>query len=184
MNILHHDFFQQNTIHVAQKLLGCILVRNYNGQIISGRIIETEAYTADDPACHAYSGKTQRNAALFGPVGHAYVYLSYGIHYCFNVVAREQSVSAGGVLIRALQPIEGIEIMKDLRSMRNEKNLANGPGKVGQALGLDLNFCGKALTQKNGLYILEPENKIIDIKATPRIGISVAQEKLWRFITL
>lgn len=183
MNILQQRFFQRNTVQVAQDLLGCIVVRKYNNQIISGKIIETEAYTADDPACHAYRGKTKRNAALFGQVGSAYVYMSYGLHYCLNVVAREQNALAGGVLIRALQPLEGIEKMHILRNKKNQKLLTNGPGNVTQALGVTIEQNGLALNEKNGLWIVQPENKsIIDITATPRIGISVAQDKLWRFL--
>ena len=182
MNVLQPDFFQRNTVHVAQDLLGCVLVREYNNQLLSGIIIETEAYTADDPACHAYRGKTERNAALFGPVGHAYVYLSYGIHYCMNIVAKEKSMTAGGVLIRALKPVEGIVTMKQLRGKAEIKQLANGPGKVAQALALTKKQSGMQLIPENGLYVLQPEEqRKLEITATPRIGISVAQDKLWRF---
>lgn len=176
------SFFSRDTVEVAQDLLGKILVHENNGKLLSGIIIETEAYTSDEPACHAYRGKTKRTEALFGPVGHAYVYFIYGNHYCMNIVAREKGCPAGGVLIRGLKPIEGIENMKQNRGIVDLKNLTNGPGKLTQALGITKNHYGLKLSKENGLYLIEgiAVNKK-DIKATPRIGISQAQDKLWRF---
>lgn len=97
MKILTRDFYQRDTLIVAQELIGKILIRKINGEILSGRIIETEAYRSDDPACHAYRGKTERTKALFGIPGHTYVYFTYGCHYCLNIVARDEQMPAGGV---------------------------------------------------------------------------------------
>jgi DNA-3-methyladenine glycosylase len=176
------SFFNRNTVTVAQELLGKLLVHEIDGNVLSGIIIETEAYTADDPACHAYRSKTKRNAALFGPVGHAYIYFIYGNHYCMNIVSREKNCPAGGVLIRALKTIDGIEQMQQHRNIADLKNLANGPGKLAQAMCITKKQYGVKLSKETGLYLKEGINvNQKDIKATPRIGISQAQDKLWRF---
>jgi DNA-3-methyladenine glycosylase len=159
------------------------MVHEIDGHVRSGIIVETEAYMSVDPACHAHRGKTKRNECLFGPVGHSYVYFIYGNHYCVNTVARTPDMPAGGVLIRALQPVEGIELMKKARRMDSIKNLTNGPGKLTQALGINRSDNGMDLTVGKKLYITDGVKVAKkDIKATPRIGISAAQEKLWRFI--
>lgn len=184
MNILKisPDFFTQDTVTVAEQLLGMQLVRIINGTIVSGMIVETEAYRSDDPACHGFRGKTERNAALFGNVGHAYVYISYGIHHCFNIVARSPQQEGGGVLIRALEPLEGIEIMQNNRGITHHALLTNGPGKLTQALGITrehnmMNVCtGNTITLQPGIAINADH-----IIATPRIGITKATDKLWRF---
>lgn len=183
MNFLQQDFFNRDTVQVAQDLLGCILVRNYNNQLLSGIITETEAYTADDPACHAFRGKTERNAPLFGPVGHAYVYLSYGLHFCMNIVAKEPSMQAGGVLIRAIEVVDGIACIQQLRGNVSLKQLTNGPGKVAQALAITKQHTGMQLIPENGLWVIPATQEVKPaIYATPRIGISVAQDKMWRFL--
>ncbi len=181
-NILPRSFYARDTTTVAQELLGCYVVREHNGHLLAGKIVETEAYMANDPACHAYRGQTKRNAALFGPVGHAYVYFTYGNHYCLNAVSRDAQTCAGGVLIRALEPIAGIEIMQQLRNQTPIKDLTNGPGKIGQALALTTALSGHDLTQPGELYICKG-NQIAktDIITKPRIGISRAQDVLWRF---
>jgi len=183
MKCLRRSFYQRDTVIVAQALLGKFLVHEIDGQKISGYIVETEAYRSDDPACHAYlEKKTTKNRSLFGPVGHAYVYISYGIHYCVNLVARDKNSVAGGVLIRALQPVDGIEIMRKNRKKMNPKDLTSGPGKLTQALGITLQDDGIDLTLCQKLYVAEgieiPPSKII---AASRIGISVGQDLLWRF---
>lgn len=180
--ILPRSFYQRPTVQVAQELLGCYVVREYQGTVLAGMIVETEAYTADDQACHAFKGKTKRNAALFGPVGCAYVYFIYGNHYCLNAVSRDAQSCAGGVLIRALEPIAGIETMQQLRNQTNIIQLTNGPGKIGQALALTTAMSGHDLTHKGELYIcagkeLNPQ----EIIKKPRIGISKAQDLLHRF---
>jgi len=181
--ILNRNFFERDTVLVAQDLLGIKLVHRSEHGILSGIIIETEAYTADDQACHAYSGKTERNRALFGPVGHAYVYKSYGIHFCFNVVAHSNNQHAGGVLIRVLQPLDGIDIMHQLRGISKKELLTSGPGNVTKALHINAHHYGTDLLSNSKLYIepgiiIDPNNII----ATPRIGISKATDTLWRFV--
>ena len=179
---VNRDFYARDTEIVAQDLLGKILVREMRGIILSGYIVETEAYTGDDPACHAFKGKTPRTAPLFGEVGHAYIYFIYGNHFCLNIVARNAAVKSGGVLIRALEPLEGIEYMKERRRVDNLYNLTNGPGKVTQAMAITKNERGIDVTQSSSLYILSrPAIDPRNIKSGPRIGISKATEKKWRF---
>lgn len=182
MQPLPRSFYQHTTEYVARLLLGKYLVYQHGNQLFTGIIVETEAYGHIDPACHAYKGHTQRTTALFGPVGHAYIYQSYGIHWCLNVVARDEKSLAGGVLIRALEPIEGIEAMKHNRNMQVVKQLTNGPGKLTQALGITKKLYGVDMTKKGELYITEGQSVLPDqIVATTRIGISVATDVLWRF---
>lgn len=182
--LLSKEFFNRSTVIVAQELLGKRLVREYHGKRLSGIIIETEAYQSDDPACHAYNKQcTARTKALFGPVGHSYVYFTYGNHYCLNIVSRDPHMPSGGVLIRALFPEEGIEEMKKARQKDAIHQLTSGPGKLTQALHITREQEHIDVTQRGPLYI-EEGIKIspADIEATPRIGISRATEKLWRFM--
>jgi DNA-3-methyladenine glycosylase len=182
MKLLPQSWYARPTVQVAQELLGKLLVREVNGVRLTGIIIETEAYIADDPACHAFKGKAARNQALFGPVGHTYVYFTYGMHFCINIVTREPSVIAGGVLIRALKPIEGLEIMGRNRPGHSDANLTSGPGKLTQALDITRADGSIDVTKKGELYIVEGiEVNPADIRATPRIGISTGKDKLWRF---
>ncbi|MGC2310487.1 MAG: DNA-3-methyladenine glycosylase [Candidatus Babeliaceae bacterium] len=180
---LPRSFFSRPTQKVAQELLGKYIVRNLQGTELIGKIVETEAYTSDDPACHAFRGKTARTQALFGQVGHAYIYFIYGNHFCLNVVARK-NIPAGGVLIRAVEPIAGIEVMQKLRPRIVGYNLTNGPGKLGKAFGIDRSLYGRDVTKKDDFYLGSaidlPEEKL-QIKATARIGISCGKELLWRF---
>ncbi len=182
MRLLERSFYQRETVEVAHDLLGKIVVRQYYHHLLAGRIVETEAYTIDDEASHSHRGQTHANRAMFGPVGHAYIYFIYGNHYCLNAVARNQNHEAGGVLIRALEPINGIEFMKQFRGITDIHNLTNGPGKLAQALHITKALYGIDLTQKGELYIVDgqtiPEK---DICAAPRIGISKATDVLWRF---
>jgi len=169
---------------VAQELLGKILVREWGGKILTGIITETEAYGGrGDPASHAYTKKTARNQAMFGPVGHSYIYFIYGNHYCFNIVARSYGVLAGAVLIRALAPIDGITSMKQLRGIDTIANLTNGPGKIGQALCLDRSLNHIDMTRQGLLYVKNGISVAAsDIEITSRIGIKKAQDKPWRFV--
>jgi len=182
MNIIDSSFYKRDTVLVAQDLLGKTLVRYYNGIYVTGIIHETEAYRcSDDPASHAYRGKTQRNSAMFGPVGHSYVYFIYGVHFCLNVVARSQELQAGAVLIRSLLPMQGIPLMQKAR--KRMTNLANGPGKLTQALCITREQNGIDMTQEGQLFIVDTGiivNKK-DYRSTPRIGLSMAQDVLWRF---
>lgn len=180
--ILPRAFYDRDTHIVAQELLGKVIIRTINDVTLSGRIVETEAYTFDDPACHAAKGKTKSNAALFGTVGHAYIYFIYGNHYCLNFVARDAQTCAGGVLIRALEPIDGIVQMQKYRNMENVHMLTNGPGKLAQALHITKALYGVDVTQVGDLYVCNaPRVNAEAIAAVPRIGISKAQEKLWRY---
>jgi len=174
-----------DTVQVARNLLGKLLIRRIGNELLIGVISECEAYRSDDPACHAFKGKTSRNDSLFGEVGHAYVYISYGLHFCLNAVARDKNnVEAGGVLIRAVVPIEGIELMRNFRPNVPDKLLVNGPGKLTQAFKVTMCHKGLDLTNiQSDLFIGDaPEVPDHLIHATPRIGISLAKDQLWRFV--
>ena len=180
---LPQTFYQRNTCTVAQDLLGCLLVsENKNvksDERTSGIIIETEAYLGEkDPGSHAFKGKTKRTQIMYGEAGKAYVYLCYGKYYLLNVVT-EATGTPGAVLIRALEPVEGIEIMKQRRSPQNTVELTNGPGKLTQALGVTKQHNGVDMTG-NTLWI-EPYTQVntADIYTTRRIG--VADDQLLRF---
>ena len=162
---------------VARRLIGVTVLVDGVG----GRIVETEAYDRDDPASHSFGGPTPRNAAMFGPPGRAYVYRSYGIHWCLNFVCREEGHGAG-VLIRAIEPTLGIDRMRERRGLDDVRLLCAGPGRVGQALGVDASFNGKALDAPPFLLLDAPDDRpalIVDVG--PRIGISKAVEVDWRF---
>lgn len=183
MSLLRRSFYARDTVQVAQDLLGKILVRNIDGNVISGIVIETEAYRyKDDAASHSYGGMTERNKVMFGQVGKAYVYFTYGMHYCVNAVAKSPNYSAGAVLIRSLFPKDGIEFMSKQRRTRDVSNLASGPAKLTQALKITKDDCGEDLTKKSGLYIIDGlEIKKSQILPGPRIGIKKATDKLWNF---
>ena len=135
MKILSQEFYHRDTIDVAKDLLGKIIVRVIRGKILSGMIVETEAYRSkDDPGSHAYRGMTERNRVMFGEVGRSYVYFTYGNHYCLNLVAKDDSTAAGAALIRAIEPLHGIELMRKFRKISDIYNLTSGPGKLTKAL--------------------------------------------------
>ncbi len=184
--ILGREFYARDTVEVAKSLLGKMLVRIIDHNILSGIIVETEAYTRDDPASHAYRGMTARNSVMFGEVGYAYVYFIYGNHYCLNVVAKKKDVEAGAVLIRAIEPIHGIDVMARNRSATKGikvEMLTNGPGKLTRALGIDSRHNGLDLTVDGELYIAEGYSVYdTDIVATKRIGVSEGIDRLWRFM--
>lgn len=179
--LLKKDFFNQSTESVAQGLLGHYLVHETPEGRTVGKIIETEAYLANDPACHASRGMTPRTRPMFGPPGYAYIYFIYGMYHCFNVVTAPEGVGEA-VLIRALEPIEGIDLMRQRRPKSNDKNLCNGPGKLVLAMGIHANQNGTLLLK--GSLRLETGIKIpqTKIQKTPRIGISTAQDLLLRYI--
>ncbi len=181
MSVLSRKFYARDTIKVAKELLGKKLVRRIGNSTISGIITETEAYRFDDdPASHAFRGVTERNKAMFGEVGRAYVYFTYGMYYCVNVVARSSRYDAGAVLIRSLEPKQGVEKMIKNRKTKEISNLTSGPAKLTQALTITKKQYGVDLTKSTELYISEgiQKNKII---ASPRIGIKKGTEKLWNF---
>ncbi|HUC19999.1 MAG TPA: DNA-3-methyladenine glycosylase [Candidatus Polarisedimenticolaceae bacterium] len=178
--MLESTFYNQDSLTAAQALLGCELIYiPAGGEPVGGRIAETEAYRQDDEASHSYRGLTKRNAVMFGAGGHAYVYFTYGVHYCFNVVVGEAGF-AEAVLIRALEPTHGVKQMELNRGTSEQWQLCSGPGKLVQALGLG--------RQHNGASLLTPELQIRErtvqprVIAGPRIGISRAADKPWRFM--
>ena len=181
MTILPREFYSKDTVTVAKNLLGKKITRKIGKYEISGIITETEAYRhKDDPASHAHKKITERNKAMFEDVGMAYVYFTYGMHFCFNVVAKSSKIKAGAVLIRAIEPEKGIKIMLKNRGNVNLKNLTNGPAKLTQALAITKEHYGIDLTKKSKLYIsdgIKPKK----ISASPRIGIKDATDKLWNF---
>ncbi len=184
-SVLPYIFYQRPTEVVAYELIGKQLNYVREGKLLTGIITETESYGgSDDPASHAFRGRTPRNSAMFGPAGHAYLYISYGIHTCLNIVAKTTEAPAGAVLIRALLPVSGIELMQQARTTTNTKLLTNGPGKLTQALGITLAENNTDITQSSTLFITEQQTDNLnpsDILKTPRIGISKTTEKLWRF---
>ncbi len=174
---MNREFFERSVHKVARDLIGCRLAVGET----AGTIVETEAYEASDPACHAYIGRTARNEVLFGPPGHAYVYLSYGIHSLLNFVTEPEG-TASAVLIRALEPTDGVELMRERRGRDELEALCSGPGKLSEALGVGLSLNGAdlfappfALSERgetwNGAKILSSE----------RIGITKAAELPWRY---
>lgn len=169
-------------IEAAPKLLGCELVRYTTSGIIRARIVETEAYNQDDPASHSFRGITKRTAPMFEAGGRLYVYFTYGMHYCMNVVVGEKG-RGEAVLIRAAEPLAGIELMKRNRGIDDIKRLTNGPGKFCQAFGItDTSLSGQKLG-KNTIELLAPDKALPQSKIgfSGRIGIRVATDQLWRF---
>jgi len=180
---LPQSFFNQDTLTVAQELLGKVLVFKTAAGLVSGIITETEAYTQEEASCHAFNGKrTKRNEVMFWRAGHLYVYFTYGMHFCANIVT-EQEGRGCAVLIRSVLPLEGLDIIKQRRGQVQERNLVNGPAKLCQAFGFG--------REQNGVDLLYPEANIwiedrgfipTSIKQTERIGIAQAKELPWRFV--
>src|SRR5688572_27632054 len=166
--------FEGQAEDVAHALIGATLLVDGVG----GRIVETEAYDREDPASHSYSGPTPRNQAMFGPPGRAYVYRSYGIHWCLNFVCREEGHGAG-VLIRAIEPLQGIELMRARRGLDDIALLCAGPGRVGQALGITREFNGMRL-DRAPFKVLRSEG-VPAVVTGQRIGITKAAHVPWRF---
>ena len=196
LQALPQSFFARSALEVARDLIGCTFLFGGAG----GRIVETEAYRQDDPCCHGYRTKTDRNAVLFGPPGHLYVYFTYGMHFCANVASEEEGVAAG-VLLRALEPEAGVEGMIARRGVTEPRLLASGPARLAQALGI-----GRA---QNGLLVWEPPLAILPrgaaepgaaaapgaadaiaaaavaaphVVTTARIGVRGGDQKPWRFV--
>jgi len=172
--LLPRDFYVRPATILAPALLGKILIHESAEGIAAGRIVEAEAYLAeDDPGCHAYRGKTKRNATMFGPPGHAYVYFTYGNHWLINVVAQPAGI-AEAVLIRALEPIAGIELMRRRRGRRKISELCSGPGKLTQALGISGAHNGADLTE-GPLRISQDGFEVGDVICTTRIGLGAGR---------
>ena len=175
---LPQSFFVRSALEVARDLIGCTFLFEGAG----GRIVETEAYRQDDPCCHGYRGRTERNAVLFGPPGHLYVYFTYGMHFCANVASEDEGVAAG-VLLRALEPELGAEGMVARRGVIEPRLLASGPARLAQALGI-----GRA---QNGLPVWEPPLAVLPrdpaapeprVVTTARVGVRGGDQKPWRFV--
>jgi DNA-3-methyladenine glycosylase len=171
---LSRDFFARSVHDIAPELIGVTLL--VDG--IGGPIVEVEAYDHEDPAAHGYRGRTERNASMFGPAGHAYVYRSYGIHWCLNFVC-EQVDSASAVLIRALEPTHRLERMRERRGLDDDRLLCAGPGRLCQALGITREHDGLALDEPP-FELLARETEP-ELAVGPRIGISQAVEQPWRY---
>ncbi|MEJ1242434.1 DNA-3-methyladenine glycosylase [Chryseolinea sp. T2] len=184
---LPESFYDRtNVVRIARELLGKSLYTQIDGVVTGGMIVETEAYSWKERGCHAYDNrKTARNAVMFGPGGHAYVYMCYGIHYLFNVVTNGVH-TADAILVRALEPHTGVEAMESRRGkLANRFHLTSGPGKLTRALGIDRQWNGKSLMDED-VWIADNDVKVpaAKIVATPRIGIDYAGEDAllpWRF---
>jgi DNA-3-methyladenine glycosylase len=167
-------FFARSVHTVARDLIGASLL--FDG--VGGRIVEVEAYDHEDPAAHGFGGRTERNASMFGPPGRAYVYRSYGIHWCLNFVCEREGV-ANAVLIRALEPLTGIAAMRRRRGLTEERLLCAGPGRLCQALGITRQHDGAALDRPP--FVLHAREHPVEIVVGPRIGITKAADKPWRY---
>jgi DNA-3-methyladenine glycosylase len=172
--VIDREFFDRSVHEVAPDLIGVSFVVDGVG----GRIVEVEAYHHEDPAAHGYRGRTERNATMFGPPGYAYVYRSYGIHWCVNFVCEEVD-SASAVLIRALEPTHGIDAMRERRGVDDLRALCSGPGKLCQALGITREHDGLPLDRPP--FELRERTEQPEIVQGPRIGISKAVDQPWRY---
>jgi DNA-3-methyladenine glycosylase len=171
---LTQEFFARSVHDVAPELIGVTLLVDGVG----GRIVEVEAYDHEDPAAHGYRGRTERNASMFGPAGHAYVYRSYGIHWCLNFVCEGEGIAAA-VLIRALEPTRALDVMRERRGLDDERLLCAGPGRLCQALGLTREHDGLSLDRPP--FRLQPGAEGAEVVRGPRIGITRAAERPWRY---
>lgn len=174
------SFLGGTAAEVAPRLLGCWLEREIDGVIMRGRIVETEAYDQSDVASHSYKGQTERTKVMFGPSGYLYVYFTYGMHYCCNVVVGPDGTGSA-VLIRAIEPIDGLDTMAIYRNGRAGIELTNGPAKLCQALAIDRSFNGHNLERQPLRLIAKKELPIDSIIQTTRVGISRAKDMPWRF---
>jgi len=190
--VLSREFFDRDPVTVGRELLGKLLIRREGRKLLAGRIVEDEAYLgANDPAAHAFAGLTPRNAVLFGPPGHAYVYFIYGNHYCLNVSCMPEGVGEG-VLLRAMEPVFGLEAMALARGLELPASprttqlrlLSSGPGRMSEALGITrVRDNGKDLTsRRSDLWFADDGYRPVRIAATPRIGIKKAVEQPLRFV--
>ncbi len=178
---LDRDFYLRPTLEVAQNLIGKYLVYNKDGNIVSVRLVEVEAYIGeDDPACHAAVGRTARNEIMYGIGGFSYIYFIYGMYHCLNIVTEQEGFPAA-VLIRGAEPIEGTKLMRNNYPNAKNSKYTNGPGKLCKALGLTREKNGLDLTG-NSLYLENRGYKVNRIKKTARIGIKNGTKRNWRFL--
>ena len=174
---LPRRFYERDAAEVAPDLLGRLLVRRVDGVRMVGRIVEVEAYGRGDPGSHAYRGPTRRNASMFGPPGRAYVYVSHGIHHCLNVVCDPPTA----VLVRAVEPLEGLEAMARRRGLQERRLLCAGPGRLAQAMAVTLAEDGRPIYRRAALWIAAGE-PARDMAVTLRVGMSDAVNRPWRFV--
>ena len=182
MNIVSQNFFMQDTVKVSEQLLGCYLVRRIRGKKLVGRIVETEAYLGlKDPCCHSYKGLyTERTKTMYLKGGYSYVYFTYGMYHCFNIVTGDEQ-QPEAVLIRALEPIQGIKEMQKNRKKEKKLDLCSGPGKLCQAFKIDRSLNGKNLTQKGEIYICRG-SAVKDIEADSRVGLPLHEDSSYWFL--
>jgi DNA-3-methyladenine glycosylase len=180
---LPRSFFARASTRVAPELLGRVLVRILpSGERLAVRLVETEAYQEDDPASHSFRGRTVRTDVMFGPPGHLYVYFTYGMHFCMNVVTGRTG-EGSAVLLRSAEPLDGLDAMRALRGVDDVRALCSGPGKLCQALGVDRSNNGDDVARGSGLSLhVGSPVPAEGIQATPRIGIRQAADRPWRFV--
>jgi DNA-3-methyladenine glycosylase len=179
---LPRSFFARPAPVVARDLLGRILIGSLGGPRVAGRLVECEAYQQDDPASHSFRGPTARTAVMFGPAGHLYVYFTYGMHFCMNVVTGQED-EGSAVLLRAVEPLEGLEAMRARRRVTDDRLLCSGPARLTRAYGVDRTSDGLDLTIGRALWIARgsgvPDEQV---GSGPRVGIRVAVENPWRYV--
>ena len=182
MNVLQTSFYARPTVSVARRLLGCILVSDIAGRRTAGRIVEVEAYVGpDDPACHAFGGRrTQRVEVMYGPPGYAYVYFTYGMHWCLNVVTERAGFPAA-VLIRALEPLEGVRAMRRRRGAVPDPALCGGPARLCQALGITGKENGASLQAGRLRILRDPAGSRPRVAVSGRVGVSAGADLPLRF---
>lgn len=174
---LPRRFYQRDASEVARDLLGRLLVRELDGARMVGRIVEAEAYGRDDPGSHAYRGLRPRNASMFGPPGRTYVYISHGIHHCLNLVCQAPTA----VLVRAVEPLVGLEEMAERRGLADPRLLCAGPGRLCQAFGITVAEDGTSVIRRQGLWVAAGE-PVRDVAVTLRIGMSDDVNRPWRYV--
>lgn len=182
MNLRRADLSELpiDTAKLAQRLIGYVLVRKTEEGLAAGRIVETEAYLPDDPASHSYIGERPRNQSMFREPFHAYVYLIYGANFCFNI-SSEAAGTGAGILVRSLEPIEGVKLMQERRRTLVMRDLCRGPGRLCQALAIDRSLDGAYLPRHSGLWIAEPARPGSPVGSSRRIGITRAATRRLRF---
>ena len=177
MKRLTRAFYARPAPVVAADLLGKLLIKADDG--IVARIVETEAYTDTDPASHAFRGPTPRNAPMFGDPGHAYVYFTYGMHWCMNTVTGDQGVGQG-CLLRAAQPLEGLDVIRERRGAAKDRDLLRGPGRLGQGFGLHRAYSGIDLCDGGPLFLADDGDRP-EVMVGPRVGVATGADQAWRF---
>lgn len=179
MRVSDFAWLERSAEIAARRLLGCELVSEVDGKHVRVKIVEVEAYDQSDEASHTFRGRSARNSSMFKAAGHLYVYFTYGLHHCINIVCGQDGFGSG-VLVRAVEPLEGLPVIEARRGMTG-KNVTNGPGKVAQALGIDLALNGHDLSLPPVTLVQCPELPVADIVSSKRIGISRAVHELRRY---